>query len=158
MKRLAVILAALVVAACGTCRRTPTVVIRDSIRVEYRERIIHDTARIEVPKEVEKIVTRDTSSHLVNGFAESDAVVSGGFLHHSLRTKPQVIKVPVLIPVRDTIRIVRQAEVRTETVEVEKPLSWWQRFRLGAFWWLLLGVAGLLLWTFRKPLLALVRP
>lgn len=41
-------------------------------------------------------------------------------------------------------------------VPVEKPLSWWQKFRLRSFWWLVLSVAGLAGWIFRKPLMALI--
>ena len=50
---------------CGVCKKQqPTVVVRDSIRVEYRDRIVRDTINYEIPVEVEKIVTRDTVSHL----------------------------------------------------------------------------------------------
>ena len=45
-----------------------------------------------VEKEVEKIVTRDTVSHLENSWAKSDAVVSDGFLSHSLESIPQIVK------------------------------------------------------------------
>ena len=37
-------------------------------------------------------------------------------------------------------------------VKVEKPLSVGQRAKLGLFWWLVLAVLGLGVWTFRKPL------
>lgn len=130
---------------CGALKKQqPTVIIRDSIRTEYRDRIVRDTINYEIPVEVEKVITRDTTSHLENRLAASDAVVSNGFLSHSLRTKAgAVVKVPVEVVVRDTVVVQKAAEIRTETVEVEKPLSWWQRFRLGAFWWLLgLALAG----------------
>lgn len=58
----------------------------------------------------------------------------------------------------DTVHSVRVDSVaveRTKEVKVERPLTAWQRFRLRGFWWLLAGLAGLLAWTFRKPLLAL---
>ena len=42
------------------------------------------------------------------------------------------------------------AVVEHEIVEVEKPLSWWQRFKIGGFWYLCGAVLLLLLWTFRK--------
>ena len=45
---------------------------------------------------------------------------------------------------------------RVKEVKVEKPLSWWQRFRIGAFWLLSLALAGCLVWIFRKPLLKLL--
>lgn len=58
---------------------------------------------------------------------------------------------------RDSIKIVRDS-VAVETikeVKVEKPLSWWQKARIGAFWWLLVGLVAALAWIFRKPLLSL---
>ena len=147
-------LTTLALASCGVCKKQqPTVIVRDSIRTEIRERIVHDTATVEIPVEVEKIVTRDTASHLENNYAKSDAVVSDGLLYHSLETKPQVIKVPVFVPVHDTLRVEKEAEIRTETQYVEKPLNWWQKFRLGAFWWLV--AAGLIGW--RREIIVAVK-
>ena len=53
---------------------------------------------------------------------------------------------------RDSIRVVRDS-VAVETireVKVEKPLSWAQRAKIGAFPWLLLTIIGAALWIFRK--------
>lgn len=64
---------------------------------------------------------------------------------------------------RDRFRIdtlVQMREVRdTAFVErkVEKPLSWWQKARIGAFWWLCGALALALCWIFRKPLLSLLK-
>ena len=136
----------LLVLCLASC--SPRVITETETVIEYRDRIVTDTAVVEIPVEVEKIVTRDTTSHLENTYAKSDAMVSEGFLHHSLESIPQYIKVPVEVHVTDTLY--KEAEIRTETVEVEKPLSWWQKFRMDAFWWLLGAVVLLLLWTFRK--------
>lgn len=60
----------------------------------------------------------------------------------------------------DTIyrtRVDSVAIERIKEVQVSKPLSFWQRAKIGAFWWLLGAVLLLLLWTFRKPLLKLIR-
>lgn len=130
---------------------TPTVIVRDSII--YRDRVIHDTAKFEIPVIVEKNVTRDTVSHLENAYAKSDAVVSDGFLSHSLETRPQTIYVPIETHVVDTLVIHDEAQTITQTVEVPAELTWWQRFRLGAFWWLV----GLALVGWRRELLALVK-
>ena len=127
---------------------SPKVIVQKEVVTEYRDRIVHDTTQVEIPYEVEKIVTKDTASHLENTYAKSDAIVSSGLLSHSLESRPQIIKVPVEVHVTDTI--VKEAEIRTETVEVEKPLSWWQKFRIDAFWWLLGAVVLCLLWIFRK--------
>ena len=64
---------------------------------------------------------------------------------------------------RDRFRIdtlIQMREVRdTAFVErkVEKPLSWWQKARIGAFWWLCGALVLALLWIFRKPLLSLLK-
>ena len=136
----------IILSIAGGC--SPKIVYQKETVIEYRDTTIRDTAYFEVPVEVEKIVTRDTVSHLENSLAISDAMVTDGFLHHSLETKPQEIPVPVVIHVRDTIR--QEAQIIEKEVEVEKPLSWWQKFSQGAFLPLLLAVVLLLIWTFRK--------
>lgn len=62
-------------------------------------------------------------------------------------------KVDTLIKVMvDSVTVERIKEVK-----VEKPLSWWQRAKIGAFWWLaailLIGVV----WIFRKPILRFMK-
>ena len=138
----------LLIAACS-----PKIVYKIEKVIEYRDREIHDTTTFEIPVEVEKIVTKDTISHLENQFAKSDARVSDGLLYHSLESIPQVIKVPYEVHVTDTLY--KESQVIEKEVEVEKPLSWLQKFRMDAFWWLLLGIVLLLLWTFRKSILNL---
>lgn len=149
--KIALTLALLTATACAV--QKPQVIIRDSVRVEYRDREVHDTAYFEVPVEVEKIVTRDTASRLENKWARSEASVSGGFLSHSLETKPQSVPVPVTVHVTDTLIVEKEAQEVEVVKEVEKPLTWWQRFRLGAFWWLV----GLALVGWRRELLALAK-
>ena len=135
----------------------PQIVYRDSVRVEIRERLVHDTVAIEVPKIVEKNVTRDTISHLENDWAESDVELKDGFLWHSLATKGKTVYVPVQVPVHDTLIVEKEAQETIIEKEVEKPLSWWQRLKIGAFWWLLGGLLLLAVWVFRKPILDLIR-
>ena len=134
---------------------SPKVIVQKEVVTEYRDRIVHDTTQVEIPYEVEKVVTKDTASHLENTYAKSDAVVSGGLLSHSLESRPQIIKVPVEVHVTDTL--VKEAEIRTETVEVEKPLSWWKQAKLDAFWWLIGCLVLALLWIFRKPIASLLK-
>ena len=60
----------------------------------------------------------------------------------------------------DTIyrtRVDSVAVERVKEVQVIKPLSWWERLKMRGFWWLFAGFLALLLWTFRKPLLKLIR-
>lgn len=150
-----------------TCSCSPKIIYRtnteyrDSVRVDVRERLVHDTVSVEVPVEIEKIVTRDTASRLENSFAKSEAVVSGGFLSHSLESKPQVIYVPVTVPVADTTThhsssAVEQKE-ETKYVEVEKKLSWIQKTSIYGFWCMLLFAVLYFGWKYRRQVLALVR-
>jgi len=164
MKRLILILAVLVLLpGCSLLRKyfreVETVVVhetKDSLII--RDRYIHDTLNVPVPVYVEKNVTKDDSSHLENPYAVSDAWVKDGLLHHTLWTQGKM-EVPVDIPVSDTTAIHSEnnTTTHTEKVYVEKDLNPWQKFRLRAFWWLLVGLAGCLVWIFRKPILALIR-
>jgi hypothetical protein len=136
---------------------------RDSIRVEVRERIVHDTVKVQVPVEIEKVVTPSDSSHIETSFAVSEAVMKDGMLHHSIWNKPQAIEVPVAIPVKDSTEYHQTSSVNDTAVEktvyVEKPLSWWQKFRIWAFFPLLLAVLYLgrkYIWKFIELILKLI--
>lgn len=137
--------------SCGICKHHCPPAQKDSVRIEYRDRIIHDTTTLEIPKIVEKVVSRDTASHLENPYAMSDAAYTDGFLSHSLESIPQIIKVPYTVEVHDTTVV----EVASQVIEkeVEKPLKWHERFKISAFWWL---VAGLLV-GFRREILKLIK-
>lgn len=129
---------------------SPKVIYQKETVIEYRDRVVHDTTTFEIEKEVEKIVTRDTVSHLENKYAKSDATVSEGFLHHSLESIPQIITVPVEVHVRDTVTVEKEAQIIEKEVKVEVPLPWWKQFFIKAFPWVLLGLILSLVWIFRK--------
>ena len=59
----------------------------------------------------------------------SEAVVSGGFLSHSLSSKPQTIHVPVVVTVHDTLW--RESHEEQTVVEVERKLSKRESFLIG---------------------------
>ena len=108
-------------------RITPPAEIRDSVRVEIRERVVHDTAYVDVPLIKEVNVTRDTSSHLENEYAMSDASISNGTLRHSLETRPHKIAAPVTLIVHDTLTVEKKAETIIKEVNV---LTKWQGFQI----------------------------
>ena len=132
MKNYLPLLLLLAASACGTVRTLP---VQDSTRVEvrYETKTVHDTAYVELPVIVEKVATLDTVSVLENKYAKSEALVSGGVLHHSLSTKPvrEPVSVEKQIVYRDSL--VFRDKVQTVTVEVEKKLTGWQtlQMRLG---------------------------
>ena len=129
MKYFLPLLLLLAASACGTVRTLP---VQDSTRVEVRveKEIVTDTAWVELPVIVERVVTLDTASVLENRYAVSEAVVSGGRLAHSLATKPvrEPVRVEKEIVYRDSL-VYRDRVVREE-VKVEKQLSWWQRVKM----------------------------
>ena len=138
--------------ACGTAR---PVLDRDSTRVEVKvvEKLVRDTAWVELPVIVEKVATLDTASVLENKYAKSEASVSGGVLTHSLSTKP--VREPVTVEYKEIVRdsVVYRDRVVTQTVEVEKKLTPWQSFRMkagGIF--LLLLLTAVILFLISKTL------
>lgn len=133
---------AAIAASCGVCRRQPTIIVRDSIRTEVKEvtTYIHDTVKVTLPKEAEKVVTRDTSSRLENTFSVSSASIDkAGYLHHSLISKEAPLSVPVDVPVhrKDSIVYVDKVKEVRVPVMTEKPLTWWQQTKMKGFWVLL---------------------
>lgn len=156
-KLIIIVFIASLLTSCGSSRHAATSIeTHDSTKVEVRtERIEHiDTVYIELPRQVERIVTQDTTSRLENDYAVSEARVEAGMLHHTLKTKAAKIPVPVktTIEKKDSITTNSKSEVEKEKVYIEKELTAWQRFRLRGFWILAAIVAGYIVWKFRRPL------
>ena len=129
MKASTLLLFTLLLTACGVAR---PVLESDNTKVEVKvvEKIVKDTAWFELPVIVEKVATLDTASVLENKYAKSEAVVTGGVLHHSLQTKP--VRELVSVESKETVRdsIVYRDRIQTKTVEVEKKLTWWQSLKM----------------------------
>ena len=152
-----VLLSIIVILSCGSCcKRFYTASVQDSVRIEtryeYIERVRDTTVYVPVPHEVEKIVTRDTVSHLSNSVAYSDAVVSGGFLYHSLINKsvslPAVVQVKEVEVVRDSIVYKDRVEVKIQEVN---RLTWWNKIWIytGQVLSMLLGIVILAIVMYR---------
>ena len=139
--------------ACATARQAaPSEKIITETRVETVFQT--DTVFLEVPRIVEKIVTKDTVSVLENEYAKSEACVSDGLLAHSLETKPvqQPVEVQTKIVYRDSV--VFKDVVVYETVEVEKELTGWQTFKMKMGGWML----GLIIIAIVCLILYIVKP
>ena len=85
-----------------------------------------------VEAEKDSVVLPDTdTSRLATRYAESEAYVSKGQLHHSLRNKSEAL-IPIETKIPITIHFESKATIRdkriVEVVEVEKQLSLWQKF------------------------------
>ena len=129
MKNFILVLFSLLCVACGSIKQvTPTerVVTETRIETVYQT----DTVLLEIPKIVEKVVTKDTVSVLENDYAKSQAVISDGLLAHSLETKPvqKPVEVQTKIVCRDSVIV--KDNVIVQTVEVEKELTGWQTFKM----------------------------
>ena len=146
MKASTLLLFTLCLTACGVAR---PVLESDNTKVEVKvvEKILKDTAWVEIPVIVEKVATLDTASVLENKYAKSEASVSGGVLHHSLQTKP--VREPVSVESREIVRdsVVYRDRIQTRTVEVEKKLTGWQqaKMKVGGVCFILIILIGLYL-------------
>ncbi len=137
--------ALLLFSSCRTGRQVVVVEARDSVRVEERVREIKvtDTLFVEVPMQKESTTVRDSSSHLENDYAVSNARINpDGSLYHSLETKARTdtITGEVSVQVRDTT--IYREKVIPKVVTVEKKLNWFENMRL----WIgnvILALAGL---------------
>jgi hypothetical protein len=107
---------------------------RDSVAVIVRDSVIFrdSVVLVEIPKESDKAVLPDCdTSRLETSVARSMAWVADGRLHHTLKNKdaaiiPVTIKMPERLHYEQKDRLVYNRIV--ETIEVEKPLNWWERF------------------------------
>lgn len=153
MKNTSLILLSAVCVACATSRQAAP---SEKILVETRIETVYktDTVYLEVPKIVEKIVTADTISVLENEYAKSEASVSEGLLAHSLETKPvkQPVEVQTQVVYRDSVIV--KDNVIVQTVEVEKPLTGWQSFKMAMGGWML----GIIIFMIVCVILYIVKP
>lgn len=160
-KLIIIVFIAILLTSCGSSRHAATSIeTHDSTKVEVRTKIIEhiDTVYVELPRQVERIVTQDTTSRLENDYAVSEARVEAGMLHHTLETKATKIPVPVksTIEKKDSITTNSKSEVEKEKVYIEKELTAWQRFRLRGFWALLAAIACWIVWKNKARILALI--
>lgn len=158
---MAILLGMLFLQGCSTIKYVDRVVTeyRDTtiIKREVRDSLVYAA----IPLESNQVIVEvGDTSRLETSVAKSVAFVNEkGQICHTLENKKT--KVPVMVPVQSTTIYsgVSQKEAQTLTkIEYrDKPLTWWQNLRIRAFWGLLVAVVLLLLWTFRKPLLKLIR-
>ena len=115
-----------------------------SVRTEY----IYDTLYYQLPASEKSIVTKDTISTIQNEYNISTAILSNGLLYHNLVSKD--IKIP--IEVRQEIitkdSIVYVDKIKTETIEVEKPLTFFHRFVI--LFCFVVTIMGVVLFIVRK--------
>lgn len=149
-------LALLLFSSCRTTHRTIATEEQeqDSVHIEVRTNTVYvkDTVYLEIPPQTAERTTADSTSHLENDYAESDARINpDGTLYHDLRTKPQEIPMEIETPVVQNDSIVYKYKDRTvyETVEVEveKPMGWFTQLRLWLGNVMLALIAGAVAWA-----------
>ena len=152
---MAVVVLLLVLSSTACAPRIIKEIVTET-KIEYRDSIAYRDTLIKVPIPLEKdqaIVQLGDTSKLETSVAQSVAYVdSTGRLHHTLENKKGSLSSVVKIPEQYhfSVSVTTTKETITKVEYKDKPLNWWQKFRIGAFWWLFGAVVLLLLWTFRK--------
>lgn len=122
--------------SCCPCKNLvtgETTVIQDSTQTEVKTETIYvpDTVFVEIPEQKAERTTNDSTSHLENDYAISDASINpDGSLHHTLETKPQKKPVEFQKPIEKKDSIVYRYKYRDKEVIKEIPLSKWDRFKV----------------------------
>ena len=135
--------------SCRTGRQVVVVEARDSVRVEERVREIKvtDTLFVEVPAQSAERTTTDSTSHLENDYAVSDArIMADGSLYHSLGTKPRTDTLTQELSVQAKDSIIYREKVVPKIVPVEKELNWFVRMRIWLGNIMLVLISGAVIW------------
>ncbi len=139
---------AIVMLLFSSCRTGQQIVVvegKDSIRIEERIREIKitDTLFIAVPPQSAERTTADSTSHLENDYAVSDArIMADGSLYHSLETKARTDTLTGEVSVQAKDSIIYRYKLNTKVVPVEKGLSDWQKIQIRGFWIFLILTSG----------------
>ncbi len=139
---------AIVMLLFSSCRTGQQIVVvegKDSIRIEERIREIKitDTLFIAVPPQSAERTTADSTSHLENDYAVSDArIMADGSLYHSLETKARTDTLTGEVSVQAKDSIIYRHKLNTKVVTVEKGLSDWQKIQIRGFWIFLILTSG----------------
>ena len=154
LKNFILLYLALSCVACSVSRQVTSGETKVEVRTETKYE--KDTVYFEIPVYIEKVQTLDTSSVLENKYSKSEASVSDGVLTHNLATKPykQPVEVEKQIVYRDSLVYVDK--IITNTVEVEKQLTSWQKFLMSfgslVFFALFIAIAYAIYKHLYKPL------
>lgn len=144
---------------CASSRRlSENVHQQDSVQIKVETRIeyVPDTVYIEIPAQTAERETADSTSHLENDYATSDARINpDGSLFHNLKTKPQKKPVEFEKPVERKDSIIYKTKTVTETKieKVPRDLTWWQKTQIYGFW----VIVFIFVIVYRKKILSFVK-
>ena len=139
----------LLFSSCRTGRQVVVVEARDSVRIEERLRYVPvvDTFFMEVPAQSAERTTADSTSHLENDYAVSDARINpDGSLYHSLETKHRTDTLTQELYVQAKDSIIYREKVVPKIVPVEKELNWFVRMRIWLGNIMLVLISGAVIW------------
>ena len=140
----------LLFSSCRPGQQLVVVEARDSVRVEERTREVKvtDTLFIEVPRQAAERTTADSSSHLENDYALSDArILADGSLLHTLETKPRTDTLTRELSVQAKDSIIYREKVVPQPVPIEKSMGWFTQMRLWLGNLMLALIAGAVAWA-----------
>ncbi len=143
-------IAMLLFSSCRTGRQVVVVEGKDSIRIEKRIREIKvtDTLFVAVPPQSAERTTADSTSHLENDYAVSDArIMADGSLYHSLETKARTDTLTGEVSVQAKDSIIYRHKLNTKVVTVEKELNWFAKMRIWIGNVMLVLIAGASIWA-----------
>ena len=141
--------ALLLFSSCRSRQQLVVVEARDSVRVEERVREVKvtDTLFLEVPHQAAERTTADSTSHLENDYAISDArIMIDGSLYHSLETKPRTDTLTQELSVQAKDSIIYREKVVPKIYPVEKALNWFVRMRIWLGNIMLVLISGAVIW------------
>lgn len=118
--------------ALSSC--SPRIIERVRTEIEYRDRIQKDS-----------VFVRD--SIFQKEYVKGDTVYLDKYVYKYIY-KDKLKTDSIYVAVHDTTTVERL---------VEKQLTPIQRAKQNSFWWLILALAGCLVWIFRKPILKLIK-
>ena len=145
-----------IIGGCASSRLSENVHQQDSVQIKVETRIeyVPDTVYIEIPAQTAERETADSTSHLENDYATSDARINpDGTLFHNLKTKPQKKPVPTEKEVVYRDSLVYRDKIVEKAVPVERELTWWQQTQMRGFW----IVLAIIVVVYRKKIFAVVR-
>ena len=121
----------LILTSCKTKKVIENTESKDSVRIEYREKLVKVpvTVYVEIPAEEKEKFTNDTTSPLETSFAFSDAAIvwidGVAFLNHKLANKPQKIAKTDSVGVKEKTyyKIIYRTCYKTKYVDREPSLK-----------------------------------
>ena len=142
---------AIVLLLFSSCRTGKVVVVeaKDSIRIEERLRYVPvvDPFFMEVPPQSSERTTADSTSHLENDYAVSDArIMIDGSLYHSLETKPRTDTLTQELSVQAKDSIIYREKVVPKIYPVEKELNRFTQMRIWLGNIMLVLISGAVIW------------